>query len=160
MVDVRKGCRRNAFYYLCESTGGTLLRVEPLGNCLLGGPRAGLRCGWARRDPLLQERGGVLPQVIGASSRDMRSTRMVFKDGIWAIDEAALRIGIRQGCSLPPVIFRWTTEETRGEVGPIWRQAGSGSDLDGVWKACTFWAGDSRILAVDGHIGRWSRWTI
>lgn len=54
---------------------------------------------------------GVPPPVIGACMRDMRSTRMVLKHSLWATDEVAPRIGLRQGYSRSPLVFRWVVDQ-------------------------------------------------
>lgn len=57
-------------------------------------------------------RRGVAP----ADLPDMRAMRLVFQHGLWATDAVASRIGLRQGCRLSHLVFRWVMEVLLGDI--------------------------------------------
>lgn len=45
--------------------------------------------------------------VIASYIREVRSAEIVFSHGVWSIRPVRPTIGLRQGCSVSPVVFRW-----------------------------------------------------
>lgn len=86
--------------------------------------------------------------VVGVCTRDLRSTRLVFKHGFWATDEVAPRRGFRQGCRLSPLGSRWHMKDLLREMEPGWRQAGCGLDLWSLGCPCML----GRRLVVIGTV--------
>lgn len=62
----------------------------------------------------IMERRGVLTRVRKAYIRDKCSTRMVFKHSLWATDEVAPRMSLRQVCCISPLAFVCTMEDLLG----------------------------------------------
>lgn len=93
------------------------------------------------------ERRDVPRPVIAAYLRELRSARMVFRHSGWATEGIAPSVGLRQGCSVSPMIFRWTMEEVFEAVKPQWEARGCGLSIDGSRMTHICWAYDMWLIA-------------
>lgn len=80
-------------------------------------------------------------------SLQLRSGRMVFRHSGWATEGIAPPIGLRQGCGVSPMIFRWTMEEVFKVVMQQWRARGCGLSIDGSYMTHICWADDTWLSA-------------
>lgn len=62
-------------------------------------------------------RRGVPIPVIVTYIRDMRSVGLVFVHGQWRTNPISSTVGLGQGCSLSPLVFRWRIEDEVAEAG-------------------------------------------
>lgn len=56
-------------------------------------------------------------------------------------------VGLRQGCSVSPLVSRWVLEDALAGLNPLWRSHGCGTQVDGWTLSYLCWADDSRLLA-------------
>lgn len=87
--------------------------------------------------------------VIGGYIRDLQNSKAILKHGGWRTTPIQQRVGLRQGCSFSPLVFRWILEDTLAELHALWCAAGCGIDVGGGGETLCyrFWAGDMWILA-------------
>lgn len=56
-------------------------------------------------------------------------------------------VGLRLGCSLTPLVFRWVMEELMAEARELWTAAGVGLHLDTDVLQVLGWENDKCFLA-------------
>lgn len=87
-------------------------------------------------------------QVFTAYLRDVLSAELVFVHGQWRTQEVYPAIGVRQGCSLLPLVFRSCMEDLASEARPCWQHEGQGLRLDETTLHRIVWAGNLAFLAA------------
>lgn len=70
----------------------------------------------------------------------MRGNELMFVHDSWRTRSIHPSIGLRQGCSLSPLVFRWLIEGTIGEARAEWSRLGLGIALGEHVFACLAWA--------------------
>lgn len=63
------------------------------------------------RDSVRAMRRGVPPLVVAADLRDMRHSELLIARAGWQTRPIAPTVGLRQGCSLSRLVFRWVLED-------------------------------------------------
>lgn len=69
---------------------------------------------------------GVATPVIAGFLRVLRSSRLKFHRSSSSTPAVRPNTGLRQGCSLSPVIFRWVVEDCMSEARAAWNRQGLG----------------------------------
>lgn len=93
-------------------------------------------------------RRGVPEAVIDSYIQEMRETTLEFGHGAWCTKGVAAIAGLRQGCDLSPMVFRWILEDSMAMLRPSWEERGFGIDL-GDRSPLTYlcWADDAWTTA-------------
>lgn len=93
-------------------------------------------------------RRGVAPPIVAAYLRNMRGNELVFVHDGWRTRPIHPSIGLRQGCSLSPVVFRWVMEDTIDAAREEWSRLGLGVSFGEHVLTCLAWADDTRLFAA------------
>lgn len=86
-----------------------------------------------------------------ASIREMRRASMAFEHCDWSTPPVTAGVGLRQGCSVAPMVFRWILPECMSELQETWVGAGHGLSLDTVVVAHVALADDTWVFDAPQH---------
>lgn len=78
----------------------------------------------------------------------MRSSELVFLQGNWRTRPVTPSVGLRQGCSLGPLIFRWCVEDLAVASREQWTREGHGLPMDEELWQIVAWADDIYLFAT------------
>lgn len=92
-------------------------------------------------------RRGVPPPIGAAYVCDMRGTELVFQRAKLQTQGIRPTVGLRQGCSLSPLVFRWVMEDLVAEARREWNAAGCGFQMDDELLHILAWADDTWLFA-------------
>lgn len=93
----------------------------------------------------------VPPPVVAAYLRDMRGSELIFVHDGWKTRPIRPSIGLRQGCSLSPLVFRWVMEDAVDSKREAWVRLGLGFKLGEHVLTCLAWADDTWLVAASAE---------
>lgn len=71
------------------------------------------------------------PAMLASCIAEMRSAELVFSRGVWSTRRIQPTVGLRQGCSLSPMVFKCALEDVMRGLPVSWAERGLGVDLNG-----------------------------
>lgn len=81
--------------------------------------------------------------------KSLARTGVVFQHNDWERSAIAPRVGLRQGCSASPLLFRWVLQDALADPEARWASDGAGLDVGGqspLTHLC--WADDTWLFAA------------
>lgn len=81
--------------------------------------------------------------------REAARTALVFQHNDWETSAVSPKVGLRQGCSASPMLFRWVVQDALADLEARWISDGAGLDV-GSQSPLTHlcWADDTWLFAA------------
>lgn len=93
----------------------------------------------------MKKRGVPEPLAL-AYLREARRAHMRFRHATWSTDPIRAGVGLRQGCSPSPMLFRWVLQDCLEPLHEEWTRNGRGVSLDSRTLTHVAWADDTWLL--------------
>lgn len=88
-----------------------------------------------------------VPEVLAlAYLREARRACMTFDHADWSTRPVCAGVGLRQGCSAAPMLFRWVLADCMADFRGRWIRQGHGACLDTVTVSHVAWADDTWVF--------------
>lgn len=91
---------------------------------------------------LLRGKRHVPEPLALAYIREARKASMTFEHGAWRTPPVVASVGLRQGCSASPMLFRWILSDCLGKLAHKWEAEGKGVMLQSKVLTQLAWADD------------------